>query len=108
MIFIVVKYAVKPESVDQWLDIVDPFTQATRAEEGNLWFDWFRSVEDPDTYLLCEGFRDPEAGSKHVNSAHFPLGLEAMRPHLLATPQIVSQNLPEWDGWATMGELQID
>lgn len=106
MIFIVVKYLVKPESAERWMDIVAPFTQATRAEEGNLWFEWSRSVEDPNEYVLVEAFRDGDAGAAHVNSAHFPQGLEAMRPHLVATPKIISRTI-DGAGWDEMGELRI-
>ena len=106
MIFIVVKYQVKPESVEQWMDIVRPFTAATRAEAGNLWFEWSRSVENADEYVLVEAFKDADAGSAHVNSAHFPQGLEAMRPHLVATPRIISRVI-DGDDWDAMGELRI-
>jgi quinol monooxygenase YgiN len=34
MIFIVVKFSVRPEVADQWLARVAPFTVATRAEPG--------------------------------------------------------------------------
>jgi quinol monooxygenase YgiN len=44
MIFIVAKFKVKPEFRDQWLDRVRGFSEATRAEPGNLWFEWSRSV----------------------------------------------------------------
>ena len=43
MIFIVVKFKTKPEWSDRWLDLVHDFTEATRAEPGNLWFEWSRS-----------------------------------------------------------------
>lgn len=48
MYFIVVKFPVKPESVEDWPSIVAEFTEATRAEEGNLWFEWSRSLADPN------------------------------------------------------------
>ena len=44
MIFIVVKFETKPE----WTEagrIWSSFTAATRAEEGNLWFEWSRSLD---------------------------------------------------------------
>ena len=47
------------------------FTEATRAEPGNLWFDWSRSLDDPTEYVLVEAFRDGEAGAAHVQSEHF-------------------------------------
>ena len=42
MYFIVVKFQTKPDYTEQFIDLVTPFTTATRAEPGNLWFDhWF-------------------------------------------------------------------
>ncbi|HJE57045.1 MAG TPA: antibiotic biosynthesis monooxygenase, partial [Nocardiopsis listeri] len=62
MILIVVKYRVKPEAKDTFLDAVADFTAATRAEPGNLWFEWSRSVKEPNTYVLIEAFTDEGAG----------------------------------------------
>jgi quinol monooxygenase YgiN len=42
------------------------FTEATRAEPGNLWFEWSRSLDDPMEYVLVEAFRDGDAGAAHV------------------------------------------
>lgn len=106
MIFIVVKFPVKPEHVDGFMDRVRDYTQSTRAEEGNLWFEWSRGVEDPNEFVLVEAFKDG-AGEAHVNSEHFTAGLEAMRPVLAATPKIVSRQV-DGEGWDRMGELQVD
>jgi quinol monooxygenase YgiN len=107
MIFIVVKFPVKPEHSEDWLEHVEAFTRDTRAEPGNLWFEWSRSIEDPHTYVLVEAFQDG-AGEAHVNSDHFRAGLEAMRPLLRRTPDIVSTAIEGADGWSAMGELTID
>lgn len=106
MIFIVVKFRTKPEWTDRWLDVVRPFTEATRAEPGNRWFEWSRSVEDPHEFVLVEAF-DDDAAEAHVSSEHFAAGLEAMRPALVETPRIVSQQVDQ-DGWNAISELQID
>ncbi|GHD25452.1 antibiotic biosynthesis monooxygenase [Nocardiopsis kunsanensis] len=106
MILIVVKYRVKPEAKDTFLDAVADFTAATRAEPGNLWFEWSRSVERDDEFVLVEAFQDG-AGEAHVNSDHFRAGLESIKPLLAETPLIVSRQV-EGEGWDRMGELQID
>lgn len=106
MIFITVKYQVKPESADVFMDAMAEFTAATRAEPGNKWFQWSRSVEDPNEFILLEAFNE-DAGEAHVNSDHFAKGLEAMRPHLIATPKIISRVI-EGEDWDEMGELKID
>ncbi|MFJ3876030.1 putative quinol monooxygenase [Streptomyces sp. NPDC090077] len=107
MIFIVVKFAVKPAYVDQWPEKVAEFTRATRAEPGNLWFEWSRSLEEPDTYVLCEAFQD-DAAEAHVTSEHFAEALETMRPLVTRTPEIVSTTIEGATGWSRMGELQVD
>ena len=106
MILIVVKYPVKPEHVDGWLDAVGPFTEATRAEPGNRFFEWSRSVEEPSTFVLVEGFAD-DAAEAHVTSDHFAAALETMRPLVTRTPDIISGTFPGVDGWGPMGELSV-
>lgn len=106
MYVIVVKYKVKPEYAEKWVDLTREFTEATRKEPGNLWFEWSRSVDDPNEFVLIEAFTDDGAAA-HVNSDHFPKGLEAMRPAVAETPRIVSRQV-DGDGWDRMGELQVD
>ena len=77
MILIVVKYRTKPEYTEQWPEIVREFTEATRAEPGNIFFEWSRSVEVDDEWVLVEAFQD-DAGEAHVTSDHFAKGLEAI------------------------------
>ncbi|CAM3235583.1 Putative monooxygenase YcnE [Arthrobacter ulcerisalmonis] len=105
MIFIVVKFKVKPDWSERWLDLVDSFTQATRQEPGNLWFDWSRSVADANEFVLVEAFKDGAAGD-HVNSEHFKQAMIDMRPALVETPRIISREV-DGEGWDTMGELTI-
>ncbi|MCF3963548.1 putative quinol monooxygenase [Streptomyces fuscigenes] len=107
MIFITVKFPVKPEHAEQWPEKVADFTAATRAEEGNLWFEWSRSLEDPNTYVLVEAFKD-DAAAAHVNSDHFKAGIATMRPLVSRTPDIVSTTIEGADGWSAMGELSVD
>lgn len=107
MIFIVVKFQVKPEWTDRWLDLVGPFTKATRAEPGNKWFDWSRSVDDPNEFVLVEAFEDDAAGP-HVNSDHFKKATQDEMPQaLVSTPRIISHTI-DADDWSAMGEITID
>lgn len=109
MIFIVVKFPVKPEFADQWPEITREFTEATRAEPGNKWFEWSRSVENPHEYVLVEAF-DDDGAAAHVNSEHFQKATAEdgpMRSALASTPRIISRQI-EGDDWDEMGELKID
>jgi quinol monooxygenase YgiN len=107
MIFIVVKFETKPEWADRWPQLVAAFTAATRAEEGNLWFEWSRSLDDEREYVLVEAFRDAAAGSAHVNSEHFKQATRELPQALASTPKIISQTV-DATGWSQMGEMAVD
>jgi quinol monooxygenase YgiN len=106
MIFIAAKFQVLPEHADGWLDVVGDFTAATRSEPGCLWFDWSRSVDDPNEYVLLEAFRDDAAGAAHVQSDHFKKAQQTLPPHLVETPRIVNFTVPQ-DDWSALGELAV-
>ena len=105
MIFIVVKFSIRPAAAEQWLSRVAPFTAATRAESGNVFFEWSRSVERPNQFVLIEAFRDRAAGEAHVRSDHFKEAMAWMPDVISATPEIIHVEVPG-EGWSTMAELQ--
>ena len=106
MIFIVVKFDVKSEYAQRWPELVREFTEATRAEPGNKWFEWSRSVDDPHEYVLVEAF-DEDAAEAHVASEHFTAMTEQFPRYLNATPRIISRRI-EGEDWDEMGELAVE
>ncbi len=107
MIFIVVKFETKPEWSERWPELVASFTAATRAEPGNLWFEWSRSLDNPAEYVLVEAFRDAAAGSAHVDSDHFRDAVAQLPQALASTPKIISQSI-DATGWSQMAEMTVD
>ncbi|GAB3885009.1 putative quinol monooxygenase [Kibdelosporangium lantanae] len=107
MIFITAKFLIKPEDADRWPEISREFTEATRSEPGCMWFDWSRSLDNPDEYVLVEAFRDNDAGAAHVTSDHFKKAQQTLPPHLVETPKIINTTLDQ-DDWNTLGEMAVD
>lgn len=103
MIFIVVKFTIRPERSDEWLSLVADFTTATRQEPGNLMFEWSRSVDNPHQFVLIEAFRDG-AGEAHVSSEHFRTAMAWMPDVVAEKPDIINVQVPR-DGWSEMGEI---
>jgi quinol monooxygenase YgiN len=102
MIVVIVKQPVRAKYADEWPTLVEEFTTSTRAEPGNISFDWYRSAEDPNLWILIEIFRDRESGDAHVQSDHFKAA-SAMMPRLLAAaPEIINVEVPG-DSWSQMG-----
>ncbi len=104
MIFITAKFQVLPEHADDWPEISREFTEACRGEDGCLWFDWSRSLDDANEYVLVEAFRDGDAGAAHVGSEHFAAAMAWMPDVVARTPEIVNVEVPQ-DGWGEMGEI---
>ena len=102
MILINVKFKVRPEYVETFRDEAAEFTNATRAEPGCLFYEWYRSTDRPDEYVLVEGFQD-DAAEAHVNSEHFKKATELFPTLLVETPTIINTLIPgktEWDEMA--------
>jgi quinol monooxygenase YgiN len=107
MIFIAVKWPIKPEHAEAWPQLSAAFTEATRAEPGCLWFDWSRSLDDPTEYVLVEAFRDGAAGGEHVQSQHFADAQRELPQYLAATPRIINVEVPGTE-WSELGEMRVE
>jgi quinol monooxygenase YgiN len=106
MILIVVKFPVRPDRADEWPSLADAYTRAVRVEEGSVFFEWSKSLEEPDTFVLVEGFRDAAAGESHVGTAHFKEFVSRAPDFVARQPQIMYVDAPELAGWGPMGEIQ--
>lgn len=106
MIVITARFRVLPEHADAWPEISRSFTEATRAEPGNLWFDWSRSLDDASEYVLLEAFQD-DAAEAHVTSDHFKQAQAELPQYLAETPRIINVQV-EGTGWSELGEMTVD
>jgi quinol monooxygenase YgiN len=104
MILINVKWTVKPEYAESFPSLVEEFTDAVRKEPGNIFFEWTRHLDEPNTYLLVEAFTD-DGGEAHVQSDHFKKFVDEAPEYVSQKPKIINvQNVPQ-DGWGEMGEI---
>lgn len=106
MILINVRFRPKAEFVEDFRTLVEPFTAASRAEPGNLFFDWFRSTDDPGEYILVEAFLD-DAAEPHVNSDHFRRAQEDFPKWLAETPRIINTLIEGETEWDEMAEFEV-
>ncbi|MCW2868089.1 MAG: sle [Marmoricola sp.] len=105
MIYITVKKKLKPGTAEAYLAASQAYTDATRAEPGNKFYDHFVSVDDPDTILTIEAFDDKAAGEAHVNSEHFQAGDSDAKQYIAERPDIMYIDVPDRDGWDKMSEF---
>ncbi|ARU45833.1 putative quinol monooxygenase [Corynebacterium silvaticum] len=107
MILINVKFQVRPEYVDTFLDEMQWYTDACRAEEGNLFFDWFKNPEKENEFLLVEGFKDG-TDAAHVESDAFKKACEETPKCLIETPDIINVHIDGKTDWDKMAEFRVE
>lgn len=71
MIIIHAGLKVKPEQETAFLEAVNLLIPATRAEEGNICYDFMKDTQIEHTYKMIELWRDLEATKAHNTSVHF-------------------------------------
>ena len=106
MILINVRFKPLPEHVENFRELVKEFTDASRAEEGNIFFDWYRNEDNPGEYLLIEAFQD-DAAEAHVNSEHFKAAQEFFPTILKETPTIINTLIEGKTEWDEMAEFKV-
>ena len=106
MILIVVKIPVRPDRAEEWSALAAGYARAVNVEEGSLFFEWSRSLEEPDTWVCIEGFRDADAGAAHVGTQAFRDFVGKAPDLVSAQPQIIYVDSPDVPGWGPMGEIQ--
>jgi quinol monooxygenase YgiN len=71
MICVAVTYVVKPEHVQQALDLFGKLTTATRAEPGCRMYHVHRSQTDQRRFFIYEQYDDQAALDAHRAAPHF-------------------------------------
>ncbi|WP_080795907.1 putative quinol monooxygenase [Corynebacterium pacaense] len=107
MILINVRFRPRPEYVESFRGRVAEFTDKTRAEDGNIFFDWSVNTDDPGEFILIEAFRD-DAAQAHVDSEHFRAACELFPEILLETPKIINTSIEGRTGWDEMAEFAVE
>jgi quinol monooxygenase YgiN len=107
MILINVRFRPLPEYLENFREVVTDFTDAARAEDGCLFFQWYRNTDDPEEYLLIEAYKDG-TDVAHVQSDHFKAACEMFPKILRETPQIINDHIDGKAEWDRMAEFSVD
>lgn len=106
MILITVKFPIREDRLEDWQDLSAYYAEAVNSEPGCVFFEFSRSVTEPNTFVCIEGFRDAEAGAEHMRQSHVSRFMAEMPDIVSAQPQIIYVDAPQVEGFAPMGEIQ--
>ena len=87
MIVLNVTYKCKPDMRDEFLEMImtNGIDVASRAETGNIKYDYYMPVESEDEMLLVEKWTDADALASHSKQPHFVKLGELKREYVIDT-----------------------
>lgn len=106
MILITVKFPIREDKMSEWEELSDYYATSVNAEPGCEFFEFSRSVLEPNTFICIEGFKDSDAGAEHMKQDHVAKFMSQMPDIVAAQPQIIYVDAPDVDGFGPMGEIQ--
>lgn len=105
MILITVKFPIRQDRLEQWEELSTFYAKAVNEEPGCVFFEFSRSLTEPDTFVCIEGFRDGDAGKEHMAQDHVARFMQEMPDIVSAQPQIIYVDADEVTGFGPMGEI---
>ncbi|MFW5873726.1 MAG: putative quinol monooxygenase [Bacillota bacterium] len=91
MIKVVAKFVVQEDRVDDFKDMVTELIEKTRKEEGNVFYELYQDVSNPQTLAFIEEWESQEALKAHMGTDHFKKTvpkLEGLLIHDMDEPEI--------------------
>ena len=73
MVSVLVNVEVKPERLDEFLDVMRKDAEGSRTEPGCLRFDVLQDQENPCKFVFYEVYKNAEAAAEHRDYPHFKL-----------------------------------
>ncbi len=70
-VHLIAHYQVKPGEIDRLLPLLEQPAAARRKEDGNYYYEFFRSMSDSDPTVIVETYADGESVDAHRKSQHF-------------------------------------
>jgi quinol monooxygenase YgiN len=76
---IVARITVKSGQESAFIGIASRLVEATRQEEGNLFYALYQSPTNPSEFIFYEEYKDEAAFQAHSSSAHFAVFAEGTK-----------------------------
>ena len=92
---------VKPESVEEFIQVTIENARASVQEPGIARFDLVQQQDDATRFVLVEVYRTLEAAAAHKETVHYAKWRDAVAPMMAEPRQRVLYNavFPDAQGW---------
>ena len=95
-LFVEVHYQVKPRKREEFYRKIQEqgIDTDSRAEAGNIKYDYYYAIDDPDSICLIEAWTDGEAQIAHGSTAHYAK-LTALKNEYVVKAEVLKYNIAD-------------
>ena len=90
--FIIARFLARDGHAEEVAPLLLGFVEPSRAEDGCVFYDLYRDQENPNLFVIVDGWRDQVAFEAHAGGVHVAHTLAALAPHLDGEPVIAKLN----------------
>jgi quinol monooxygenase YgiN len=90
MLLIIAKNTVKQGTAEAFKEAAKPLIEGSRAEEGNISYDLFEDVANPNVLTFVERWKDEAAIKMHNASAHFTQAIPKLSAFAAADMDVIT------------------
>ena len=88
-------FPIKPDALAEFRPAVLQLQAATRAESGNISYEWSESVETPGTFYSIETWDSRESLDQHMTTDHVKAAVANLPGWLAGAPALVGYETAE-------------
>jgi len=88
MIKVVAKMTLKPDKAEEMKTVATGLIAETVKEEGNIAYQLFQEIKNPDVVFFIEEWESSEALRQHAKSTHFKEAMASISEMLAKEPEI--------------------
>lgn len=78
-----VTFYIKSESINEFIQATIENRDNSRKEEGIVCFDFLQCKDEPNKFLLYEGYKSEEAMEEHLETEHFKKWIDTVEKYFL-------------------------
>ncbi|GGG92784.1 antibiotic biosynthesis monooxygenase [Staphylococcus pragensis] len=88
MIIINAKLKVNEDYRDDYLDLMKKLVESSRQEEGNTFYSHYEDVDERNSFVVVENYKDQQAVETHNHLEHFRVFSENIGKYITEEPVI--------------------
>ncbi len=89
MISIFAEFHLKPENIEEFLELVKPLIRASNEEAGCIKYELHKALNMDNTYMMVEEWKDQAAIDFHNQTEHFTSIVPRFNDFMTEEPKVI-------------------